>query len=96
MCFTIIDKEAAYLAYLQQLIPDATNSTIDHVITVLYARVFKGGQQYLTEGAREVDSITDSAFICNTQYIKLAYKLHGARGYLFDVAPGRRTYIEHI
>ena len=84
----IIDNNDEYLAYLQQLIPDATNSTVDHVSNVLYPPIFNGSQQYLTQGAREVHTITDSAFICNTRYIDLAYEHHGARGYFFDVAPG--------
>jgi carboxylesterase type B len=84
----IIDNEDQYLAYLHQLIPDATNSTIDQVNTVLYPPVFNGYQKYLTQGARQAHTITDSAFICNTRYIDLAYELHGARGYFFDIAPG--------
>ncbi|EEA21266.1 hypothetical protein PMAA_050810 [Talaromyces marneffei ATCC 18224] len=65
--------EAAYLAYLQQLIPDATNSTIDHVITVLYARVFKGGQQYLTEGAQDIYlmSLRDGGHISSTYEVNV-------------------------
>lgn len=77
----IIDSEDEYLAYLQQLIPDAINSTIEHVDNVLYPPIFKGSQQYLTQGAREVHTITDSAFFCNTRYYDLAYEHLGAKGY---------------
>jgi carboxylesterase type B len=72
----IIDNGAQYLAYLHQLIPDATNSTIEHVNTVLYPPVLNGIQQYLTQGAREVHTITDSAFICNTRFIDVAPGYH--------------------
>lgn len=87
----IIDSEDEYLAYLEQLIPDAANSTIEYVNKVLYPPIFNGTQQYRTQGAREVHTITDSAFICNTRYIDLAYEHLGAKGYYFDVAPGNHA-----
>lgn len=84
----LINSEDQYFSYLQQLISDATNSTMEYVNNVLYPPLFNGSQQYLTQGAREVHTITDSAFICNTRYIDLAYERQGAKGYFFDISPG--------
>ena len=41
----IIDNKDQYLPYLYQLIPDATNTTIEHVNNVLYPPVFNGSRK---------------------------------------------------
>jgi hypothetical protein len=62
------------------------NSSVDHIVEVLYPPVFDGSYPYTTQYQRAALIISEGAFTCNNYYLAKAYK-NETYNYLFAVPP---------
>ncbi|KAI9734692.1 MAG: hypothetical protein M1834_002294 [Cirrosporium novae-zelandiae] len=83
----MINNSEAYTEYLQSSFPHASTGVLDYIATVLYPPIFNGSYGYKTEFGRAVQTISDSIFTCNTNYLDRGFN-NQSYAYKFSVYPG--------
>jgi carboxylesterase type B len=68
-------------------LPEASNSTINTLLTDIYPDVLDGSQLWETEFARAVQLSSDAFFSCTTAYLAAA-KGNATHNYIFAYPPG--------
>lgn len=66
--------------------PGASQQVLDYIVETLYPAVYDGSQPYSTPLERTIRITSDSAFVCNTNYINKAFK-NQTYAYEFQVPP---------
>jgi cholinesterase len=82
-----IQNQTALIASLENLLPDASATTISYIDTELYPPVYNGTYGYTTQVERTALLISEISFTCNTRYLDLAFK-NQTYSYYFSVPPG--------
>lgn len=67
-----IINNTAFSKFVQNLLPEASNSTLDHILTVLYPPVFDGAYPYLTQLERAQLIISEFTITCNSYFVASA------------------------
>jgi carboxylesterase type B len=67
--------------------PEASNSTVDTLLTDVYPDVLNGSEPWQAEFARAVQLSTDAFFACTTAYLAEA-KGNATHNYIFAYPPG--------
>jgi acetylcholinesterase len=81
-----IQTDAELRKQLNTGYPYMPNSSVDHIVEVLYPPVFDGSYPYTTQYQRATLIISEGAFTCNNYYLAKAYK-NETYNYLFAVPP---------
>jgi carboxylesterase type B len=81
-----IQSDAALRRQLNIAYPNMPNSSVDHIMNVLYPPVFDGSYPYTSQYARATLIISEGVFTCNTYFLSKAYK-NETYSYLFAVPP---------
>lgn len=78
---------AEFTGFIMEMLPDASNTTVDFITNTLYPPVFDGTFGYTTPTARLALAISELSFTCNSRYFDLAFK-NETFSYLFAIPPG--------
>ncbi|MCJ1356216.1 MAG: hypothetical protein MMC33_006210 [Icmadophila ericetorum] len=81
-----ITNNTIYNDFVLVNFPDIQTAAFDYITQTLYPPIFDGSQGYKDEIGRAVKTISESSFICNTNYLDRAF-LNKTYAYQFDVFP---------
>jgi carboxylesterase type B len=82
-----ITNQTTYTAYIQQLLPTASQSVISYITTTLYPPIFSNTSLYTTQYGRTALTIADFELDCNERFLASAQP-NLTHSFLFAVPPG--------
>lgn len=81
-----VSTDADIKAWAKSFLPGISDTIADYLVTVLYPAKYDGSQTYSSPLERTFRIVSDSAFVCNTNYINKAFK-NQTWAYEFQVPP---------
>ena len=81
-----ITNNTAYVDFITGAFPGITSGIVNYIANVLYPPVFDGTYGYTSDLGREILSIAESTFTCNTYYLDRAFG-NQTYAYQFSVPP---------
>lgn len=82
-----ITTNADFASFLEEMLPDSSNTTRGFILDTLYPPIFDESLGYTTEVARVALAVSELSFTCNTRYFDLAFN-NETFSYFFAVPPG--------
>jgi carboxylesterase type B len=83
---TTIATADDFLAYATQMVPAASNETVDYIVNELYPDVLDGTHPWYSEFGRGAQLLTDLNFACTTKFLAKAYG-GATHNYIFAYPP---------
>jgi hypothetical protein len=82
-----VQSNQALEAYIAQSYPGFPQPLLDYVANVLYPPKYDGSQPYNSSIERTILFVTETAFVCNTNWLNKAFG-NKTYAYQFAVPPG--------
>lgn len=85
-----VQDDAAFTAWLEDVLPNIVPSAADYITNALYPPIFDGSQGYSNQFERQWTVFADMVFDCNTVFLAQAFD-NKTYAYEFSVPPGLHT-----